>query len=110
MAEAKTTTSGQPPLLAAASYQESIRGPLSIPLSQRQSHLGEEVALADDKLEAHLQQVFQHQLGRLQQTAASPTREVSGSPIARSVAEMLRSPQGIQQMVVLNEIMRRPEI
>jgi hypothetical protein len=110
VAGAKATTSAQPPRSPAASYQESIRGPLSAPLSQRQSHLGEVVALADDKIEAHLQQVFQHQVGRLQQSAAIPVREVGGSPIARSVAEMLKSPQGIQQMIVLGEIMRRPEV
>lgn len=89
---------------------DSVRMPLSLPLSQRQPHLGEVVALADDKLEAHLQQVFDHQLGRLRHRTPEEQRQVSGSPIARSVLDLLKNPQGVQQMMVINEIMRRPEM
>jgi len=70
--------------------------------------LGDEVALADDRLESHLHEKFGHQLGKLQHREA----EVSTSKrtdVAAELADMLRSPQGIRQLIVANEILRRPE-
>ena len=47
-------------------------------IAEHTRHLGEEVDLADDKLEAHLHQTFDHQLGRLKKTA-SDTAAVAGT-------------------------------
>ena len=74
------------------------------------SHLATEISLADEKMQAHLESTFDHRLGSLQQREVAPTRRVTGSPIAESVVKMLRDPQGIQQMIVANEILRRPEL
>ena len=73
------------------------------------SQLAVEISLADEKMQAHLESVFDHRLGTLQHREVAPTRRVTGSPIAESVVKMLRDPQGVQQLIVANEILRRPE-
>lgn len=71
--------------------------------------LAAEISLADEKMQAHLESVFDHRLGTLQHREIAPTQQVAGSPIAESVVKMLRDPQGVQQLIVANEILRRPE-
>jgi hypothetical protein len=75
-------------------FQESIRGPLSTPLSERQSHLTVAgAAQAEEKLESRLQPLVPHHLGRLQHREAATVQRASPSPIAQSIAEMLQSPK-----------------
>ena len=70
-------------------------------------HLGEKVALADDKLEARLEQKFEHQLGRLKHVETK--EEEVGPSIAQQVRQLLGNPEGMRQVIVANEILRRPE-
>lgn len=78
--------------------------------AQAAPHLAAEISLADERMQAHLESTFDHRLGSLQHREVAPTRRVAGSPIAESIVKMLRDPQGIQQMIVANEILRRPEL
>lgn len=80
-------------------------------LGEHASHLGEEVGLADDKLEARLHSTFDHSVASLQ--GAGSVREV-GSPeyqptqIATELVAMLRDPKSIRQAIILNEVLTRP--
>lgn len=82
---------------------------------QRAKHLGEEVALADDKLEARLEKTFDHRLGKLGQTEMQPQEPsaaeaaTSSASIAEEIRQLLSQPQGMRQVIVANEILRRPE-
>jgi hypothetical protein len=70
--------------------------------------LGAEVGLADEKVEAHLREKFDHQLSRID----DPDDEVgaaAGAAFATRIAEMFRNPQSIQQAFILNEILNPPE-
>jgi hypothetical protein len=92
------------------SLQEHVARHISTSdVSQHAATLGAEVGLADEKMVAHLQERFQHRLGALeqrdQQEAAVPRRR---SPSA-DIAELLKSPQGMRQVIVASEILRRPE-
>lgn len=69
--------------------------------------LGAEVATADDQLESRLHEKFDHNVGRLEHRESSAKREEAD--IAAEVAAMLRSPEGMRQLIVANEILRRPE-
>lgn len=75
--------------------------------------LGHEVDLADDKLEARLHQVFDHQLGQLKSTASSTAATAhAATPPDVTVSEMLqmlRSPQSIRDAIVMAEVLRRPD-
>src|SRR5262245_37904428 len=90
---------------------EDMRGTEQI--AEHTRHLGEDVDSADEKLEAHLHQVFDHQLGRLKKSASEsaargvekPQPEMSLDEIQR----LLRSPASIRDAIIMTEILRRPE-
>jgi hypothetical protein len=90
---------------------QHLRGPQQIAEHARQ--LGEEVDLADDKLEARLHQTFDHKLGQLKKTASTTaaTPHVAPSPdvTASELISMLRSPESIRDAFVMSEIFRRPD-
>lgn len=91
-----------------------FRGPQAI--AQHAQQLGAEVDLADDKLEAHLHQVFDHKVGHLKQStmeaaAESPSQAARDAPLpgAVSIAAMLVDPQSLRNAILMAEILRRPE-
>jgi hypothetical protein len=73
--------------------------------------LGEEVNLADDKMEAHLHQVFDHRLGRLKESTAaeSPSAPGESDDGLMSLLKLLREPRSIRDAILMGEILRRPE-
>lgn len=82
------------------------------------SNLGAELSQADERLESHLQQTFDHRLGQLSGTTSSVAEgtdaaywsgSTSASPVANRIREMLASPQDLPAAVMLSEILRRPE-
>jgi hypothetical protein len=96
------------------SVAQHMRGTQEI--AEHTRHLGEEVDLADDKLEAHLHQVFDHKVGHLKKStmeaaASSPSQEARDAPLpgAASIAHLLINPQNVRNAVILAEILRRPE-
>jgi hypothetical protein len=70
--------------------------------------LGAEVGLADEKIEAHLHQKFDHDLGRISDPE-DKAGAAAGAAFAAQIAQLFRSPQSIQQAFILNEIINRPE-
>ncbi|MBN1851813.1 MAG: hypothetical protein JW829_03785 [Pirellulales bacterium] len=76
----------------------------------RTSQLGEDIAYADERLESHLQQTFDHSVSRLVHRVLSPgdVQLQEASPFAESIVKMLQSPESMQQVILLNEILRRP--
>lgn len=100
----------------------------SAPISEHAKQLGRDVGQSDEKLEDHIHDVFDHQLGKLnkQETEEPPTQgtdsEVWESSVERrersdavqrgrveDIAKMIRDPVSMQQAVILSEILRRPE-
>jgi hypothetical protein len=91
-------------------------------VAQRDAHLGETLEQSDERLETHLQDVFQHRLGNLQREAApSPSAIAQGTdagvwvggrpahPLADELYEMLSTPQKVRTAILLSEILRRPD-
>jgi hypothetical protein len=80
----------------------------------------ESVRQADDVMEAHLQEVFEHRLGALgaatsrpedstldsEEAAAKAAQTVSASRGA--IIHMLRSPHGMRNAIILTEILNPP--
>jgi hypothetical protein len=79
--------------------------------SERVSHLGEDVSLADDRVESRLHQKFDHKVGRLVHREAGPgdAAKDQGSLFAQSIVTMLQNPESVRQVIVLNEVLKRPE-
>jgi hypothetical protein len=88
---------------------------------RRTSQLGEQVALSDDKLDAHLQGAFQHKLGQLDARSVPPAtlseQQTEGPTVtmpllpaaAAGVAAALANPDSFRQAIVLTEILKRPD-
>ncbi len=76
-------------------------------IAEHTSRLGEEVSQADEHLEAHLEEAFSGQLGSLQHREREVVDE--GPTIAEEIRNLLSQPAGMRQMIVANEILRRPE-
>ncbi len=93
------------------SIQEHVAKRLSTAeIGQHARALGGEVSQADEKFQTQLQQKFQHHLGSLEpeQERRQPRRREN--KVAAEIAELLRSPSGMRQVIIASEILRRPEI
>lgn len=96
-----------------ASVSRDISGPSRI--SAQVAQLGQKVDQADDILEAHLHQTFDHKLGRISVSttsapaSGSPTGMGSGTDAVTSIIRLLQSPTGLRDAILLNEILQRPE-
>jgi hypothetical protein len=71
--------------------------------------LGAGVAQADERLEERLREKFVHSLGTLEHRAADPQQKATRSPAAKQLFELLSTPGGMRQVILANEILRRPE-
>ena len=94
------------------------QAPGSFPVGGQAARLGEQVGLADDVMDAHLHQVFDHQVGRL--AASSPMSQITPAAASRSsqdvaseshgsIVRMLKSPRSLRDAIVVSEILQRPE-
>jgi hypothetical protein len=88
-------------------------------IAARVEQLGDRVEVADEEMQAHLQQVFDHSLGRLRKTTDGPPVTAAATPAeppavsrepspAAAIAQMLRTPQNVRNVIVLSEILNRP--
>lgn len=76
--------------------------------AERVSQLGEEVGYADERLEEHLRTKFDHKLGSLERRTEA-VEQVAGPTAADEVVDLLTRPGGMQQVIIANEILKRPE-
>ena len=81
------------------------------------SHLGEDVDKSDDRMEAHLHEYFEHDLGALgaRTSAAADSSLDDDSPGQRrppvkptDYLALLQNPASIRQAIILSEILTRP--
>ena len=77
------------------------------------SHLGEDVAAADDRIAARLHKKFDHDISKIDDKPrsigeAAVVSKSKSAPIVQELIEMLQSPKTIRQAILLNEILTRP--
>jgi hypothetical protein len=80
-------------------------------LTQHAAHLGAQVGLADEKLEARIHDKFDHDLSKIDDAYADTRRDggtTEQTAASLDVAEMLRNPQSIRQAIILSEVLNRP--
>ena len=92
-------------------------------ISTRDSGLGDVVSQADERIENHLEQVFDHDVGRLAHSEMVDTSVAEGTDArsweetaddksmtaAGKIRKMLRSPESIREVYIISEILKRPE-
>ncbi|REK12753.1 MAG: hypothetical protein DWQ37_11020 [Planctomycetota bacterium] len=84
-------------------------------------HLAEEISQADEEMERHLHEAFDHTLGSLRSRSQEPDPHAdadadshalkvdkSSPSTAKAMAGLLANPQSIKQAVLLKEILERP--
>lgn len=71
--------------------------------------LGADVALADDRMEARLQEKFQHSVGHLGHTDQPAEVHKRPRTIAEEFRQLISQPAGMRHLIIANEILRRPE-
>lgn len=86
-------------------------------IGKQSERLGQKVDRADDVMEAHLHQTFDHKVGTIASTTASPAptnvpavapSTQIGQSLADGLVQMLRSPSGVRNAILMNEVLRRP--
>lgn len=78
-------------------------------IGEHARHLGEEVDLADDKLNAHLHEVFDHQLGQFANAESNSGDRPAAASNSFDIFRLLRSPQSVRDALIMSEVLRRPE-
>ena len=94
-----------------ARVREDLRGTEQI--AEHTRHLGEEVDARNAKMQAHMHQVFDHQLGHLKQSgggiaAAGPVEQSTSELSLSQIQRIVRSPESIRDAVIMAEILNRP--
>ena len=78
--------------------------------ADRASHLGEEVGESDERLEEHLHEAFDDQLGSLKHEDLDPTTdEKSSESSLQGLQQLLRSKSALRNAIILREIIDRPD-
>jgi hypothetical protein len=85
--------------------------------ADRASHFADDIGEADDRMKAHLDKVFNHDVGHLSRPLSEQARGAGAvlradatNAHAEAIVDMLRSRDGVRQAIVINEILRRPTI
>jgi len=90
-------------------------------ISTRDAHLAETIEQADERVERHLEDVFDHDLGRLEHVEEVDTSISEGTdameiveeadPLAtaKRIRKMLGSAESIREVFIASEILKRPE-
>ena len=85
--------------------------------AERADRLGDATEQADERMEAHLHQAFDHRLGNIsagtQSITAAITPEADDEVRARVAANhpllsMLRQPQSVRNAIIVSELLQRP--
>ncbi len=111
--QARTPQQGRPGSIRTEGVAEHVQRHISTDdIAEHTRTLGAEVASADDEVESRLHEKFDHSLGQLQRRETEVDRTAESvdesNDIATEVAEMLRKPEGMRQLIIANEILRRP--
>ena len=73
--------------------------------------LGSGLKQTDERIQSHIHDKFDHQLGNLGK-ATKTTEKTAGKSSkkdpAAEIADMLRKPDGMRQLILAQEILRRP--
>ena len=96
------------------SIADHVRGAIVVSdVTENANKLGEEVGLADEKLEARMAK-FDHSIGGLEgmssiQGDRVKTEGPEKSHIAVGLLELFKQPQTIRQSILISEILKRPD-
>lgn len=114
---ARPLPSNQPVPVGQESVAEHVKRYLDVSdIVEHVDQLGDEVEQADERMEAHLDDVFDHDIGKLSAkkkksvTDEVPGRTSDGNILAKSILQLLQNPKTIRQSILIAEVLKRPDI
>lgn len=94
-------------------FDEHVRRHMDVTdVTEHASHLAEVIEHADERMEAHLDQAFEHSFGKLgsgRGTTDELEREAASNQVAEDLLQLFRSPESIRQSILVAEILKRPD-
>ena len=75
-------------------------------IGQHADRLAESLEQTDERVQQRIENKFEHQVGKLQRR--DDTASVHETSLAEEMADLLRSPEGIRQLIIAREIFDRP--
>lgn len=92
-------------------------------ISTRDAHLGDHIEMADERIEHHLEEVFDHDVGHIAHADPVDTSVSEGTDAhsweeknvekvdsAAKIRKMLSTPESVREVFIISEILKRPEI
>jgi len=105
----------QPHSIGEESIDEHVRRHIDVSdIVEHVDHLAEDIEQADERMEAHLDQVFDHDVGSSKfGTGKGATDELHratrSNTAAQDLLKLLQSPATVRQSIMIAEILKRPD-
>jgi hypothetical protein len=77
-------------------------------MEQHASSLGRQVSAADKRVEARIHQKFDHDVSHIHQDKMTESPDANQAPRASGLMEMFANPQTLRQVIIMREILDRP--
>ncbi|MCA9156277.1 MAG: hypothetical protein KDA38_15905 [Planctomycetales bacterium] len=74
---------------------------------QRAEHMADSVEIADDRMDAHIHNAFDHQVGHLSHEETKAAADLNMFH-PQDVAQSLRDPASFRRAIIVSEILNRP--
>lgn len=76
------------------------------------NHLAEDIEQADERMEAHLDEAFDHDVGKLgsgDSVTDELIRQMKTNDVAQGLLDLFRDPIKVRQSILVAEILKRPD-
>ena len=103
----------QPHSIGEESISESVRRHIDVSdIVDHVDHLAEDIEQADERMDAHLDDVFDHEVGKLGSGGKGATDELNRATrtnkATKDLLRLLQNPASVRQSIMIAEILRRP--
>jgi len=78
-------------------------------IADQSNALGYDIDQADERMESHLHERFDHDLGSLKHVDSSDELKLPAENMAKEIVAMFKNPAEMKKLIIANEILRRPE-
>ncbi|QEG24345.1 hypothetical protein [Mariniblastus fucicola] len=103
----------QPHSIGEESVADHVRRHIDVSdVADHGDYLAENIEQADERLEAHLDQVFDHDVGLLGSGKGATDeliRDANNNSVASGLFRMLQDPSSVRQSILIAEILKRPD-
>ena len=102
----------QPHSIGNESVSDHVKRSLDVSdIVQHVDDLAEDIEQSDERMEAHLDKVFDHNVGRIaskENITDELVRDAKTNDVATNLVKMLMNPEKVAQSILISEVLRRP--